>query len=257
MIIFFILLLLITKCRVVIKKMKNHPFKSDIIVSPCGFYGLYNLGICNYIKNHFILKGKRITGLSSGSFNAVFLCLKKKKSQNIMLKELFRLNHNKKNIMKYATDILSRMRANFKIEDVRCEDLYIGLSHTNDLVFHHNFNNMDQLLHCCMGSSFIPGITHKNLIYFYENRYTLDGAVWYRYYKKYIDTDKTLIISPKLFNRYNSPRLMYDSLFRKNLNLYQLYLNGYHDAKKNHNYFKRYLKEKIKLNLHHSSSYSS
>lgn len=246
-IIFMLILFIIIKYNMVIRKLKHHDFKPDIIISPCGFYGLYNLGICHYIKNHFHVKGKKIAGLSSGSFNAFFLCLNKKKS-TCMIEELFRLNniHKKKNIRKYAEDILKTLEINFTIHDINQENLYIGLSHINNLVFHHDFKNIQQLIQCCMGSSFIPGITHKDLIYFYEKKYTLDGALWYRQYKKYIDTEKTLIISPKIFGRYKGNKLIYDSIFRKNLNLYSLYLNGYHDARKNHDYFKKYLKEKKK-----------
>jgi hypothetical protein len=240
-----IITLFLLKYNTVKNRLKNHDFKSDIIISPCGFYGLYNLGICHYLKNNFKIKDKKIAGISSGSFNAIFLCLNKKKS-TIMIKELFRLNniHKKKNIRKYAEDVLKSIENNFILDDIYQKNLYIGLSHINNLVFYHDFKNIRQLLQCCMGSSFIPGITHKDLIYFYEKKYTLDGAFWYRHYKKHIDNEKTLVISPRTFGRYKGVKLAYDSFFRKNLNLYNLYLNGYHDARKNHDYFKKYLEEK-------------
>jgi hypothetical protein len=240
--------LIAVKYLIVVRKMKNHDFKPDIIISPCGFYGLYNLGICHYIKNNFDIKDKKIAGLSSGSFNAIFLCLGKK-SSNKMLLELFRLNNlYSNNIKKYAENVLDTMNQKFTIDDIKNKHLYIGLSHPNDLVFYHDFNNMNQLMQCCMGSSFIPGITYRNLIHFYNNKYALDGAVWYKHYKKYIDTDKTLVISPKIFKRYGHKNLIYDSIFRKNFQLYQMYLYGYNDARKNHDYFKNYLNE-----LHSSS----
>lgn len=238
-------ILIAIKYKIVSRKMKNHMFKPDIIIAPCGLYGLYNLGICHYIKNHFVLKNKKIAGISSGSFNAIFLCLNKNASK-IMLKELFRLNNLfDKNIKSYAKNVLISMNKNFKIDDIKKDrELHIGLSHPNDLVFYHDFKSMEQLMHCCMGSSFIPGLTHKSLIYFYEHRYTLDGAVWYKHYKKYINKEKTLVISPKIFNRYGHQNIIYDSFFKKDFQLYQMYINGYHDAKKNHNYFKQYLIEK-------------
>jgi hypothetical protein len=241
----FTTVLVLFKYVSVARKMKNHDFRSDIIISPCGLYGLYNLGICHYIKNHFVLKNKKIAGVSSGSFNAIFLCLNKK-SSDVMLTELFRLNNLYcRDIKGYAKNVLISMNNHFTIDDLKKDrDLYIGLAHTNDLRFYHNFDTMEKLMKCCMGSSFIPKITHKNLMYFYENRYTVDGAVWYKYFKKYIDTDKTLVISPKMFNRYGHRNIIYDSLFKKDFQLYQLYLNGYHDARKNHNYLCKYLDEK-------------
>jgi hypothetical protein len=235
--------LIMMNYMIVARKMKHHDFKPDIIVSPCGLYGIYNMGICHYIRNHFHTEDKKIAGLSSGSFNAIFLCLDKKPA-NRMLKETFKLNNKyNNNIKKYAENIIVSMNKYFTIDDIKNKNLYIGLSHPNDLVFYHDFTTMDQLMKCCIGSSFIPGITYRNLIHFYNNKYAVDGAIWYRHYKKYIDTDKTLIISPKLFNRYGYKNLIYDSLFKKNFNLYQLYLNGYHDARKNHKYFTRFLRE--------------
>lgn len=242
--IIIIIMLILLKYKMVATKMKHHNFKPDIIISPCGFYGIYNLGICHYIKNNFNIKNKNIAGLSSGSFNSIFMCLNKK-SSNKMLLELFRINNlYSKNIMKYTKHLLDSMKDNIRIDDIKNKNLYIGLSHPNDLIFYTNFNSIEQLLQCCMGSSFIPGITNKKLIYFYKGRYTMDGAFWYKYYKKHIDNEKTLIISPKIFNRYCRRNVLFDSLFNKKLNLYQLYLNGYRDAQKNHNYFKRFLKEK-------------
>ncbi len=240
--------LIAIKYIIVARKMKHHDFKPDIIVAPCGLYGLYNMGICHYIRNHFDIKDKKIAGLSSGSFNAIFLCLDNKSARR-MLKETFRLNNKySNNIKKYAESIIVSMNSHFKVDDIKNKNLYVGMSHPNDLVFYHDFKTMEQLMKCCMGSSFIPGITYSNLIHFYNNRYSLDGAVWYVHYKKYIDTDKTLIISPRLFKRYGRKNIIYESVFKKNFNLYQMYLSGYHDARKNHSYFTRFLEES------HSSS---
>ena len=137
------------------------------------------------------------------------------------------------------------MNKNFTLNDIKKDrELYIGLSHPNDLVFYHNFKTINQLTNCCMGSSFIPGLTHKSLIYFYEHHYTVDGGLWYKHYRKHINTDEILVISPKLFNRYCGQNVIYNCLFRKDFQLYQMYLNGYYDARKNHNYFKKYLVEK-------------
>ena len=237
-------ILIALKYIIVARKMKNHNFKPDIIISPCGLYGLYNMGICHYVRNHFHINDKKIAGLSSGSFNSIFLCLDKK-SATRMLKETFKLNNkHSNNIKRYAENIIISMNKNFSIDDIKNKNLYIGMSHSDDLVFYHNFKTMEQLMKCCIGSSFVPGVTYRNLIHFYNDRYALDGALWYRHYKKYIDTDKTLVISPKLFNRYRNGNIIYESLLRKNFNLYQMYLNGYHDARKNHKYFTRFLTER-------------
>ena len=233
-----ILLLIMIKYQTIATKMKHHEFKPDILVTPCGFYGIYNLGICHYIKNHFDLTDKKIAGLSSGSFNAFFLCLKEKKQERKLLKIVFRINNTySKNVLQYSNQLMNKMNTEFKINELNTEKLYIGLSHPNDLTFYNNFTEIYQLASCCMGSSFIPGITNKKIMYFYKNRYTLDGGIWYNHYKKHIDENKTLIISPKMFGRFNVNIVI--SIF-KNFQLYQLYIIGYQDAKKNHDYFNKY-----------------
>lgn len=237
-----IIILIYIKYLFIVKKIKHHDFKPDIIISPCGFYGIYSLGVCAYIKNKFNLYDKKIAGLSSGSFNAIYLCLHKKHNKKF-LKKVFMLNNRKnKNIKVYAKSIINEIEKTFHLDDIELKQLYVGVSHPNNLRFYNNFNTMSNLLQCCMGSSFIPGITHHKLIYLYENKYTIDGAFWYKYYKKHINTDEILIISPRMFGRYKK-NLIFDSVLNKNIPLYQLFLNGYHDAKKNHNYFKKYLNE--------------
>ena len=48
-----ILLLIMIKYQTIATKMKHHEFKPDILVTPCGFYGIYNLGIC--VGEHSLL----------------------------------------------------------------------------------------------------------------------------------------------------------------------------------------------------------
>jgi hypothetical protein len=54
--------------------------------------------------------------------------------------------------------------------------------------------------------------------------------------------DDTLVINYHMFKRYKKPRVRFHGMTTKNVNTYQMYLYGYHDARKNHNYFLKYLK---------------
>ena len=165
------------------------------------------------------------------------------------------MNHvYNKGIIKYTQSLINVINEKYTIDQIKTDDLYIGVSHPNELAFYHDFKNITHLLDCCMGSSFIPGITHNKLLYFYNQRYTVDGGLWFKHYKKYIDFDKTLVISPRMFNRYNRTSIIVDGLFNKKLSLYQLYINGYNDARKNHKYLSRFLKERKSKKTNYSSS---
>ena len=67
----------------------NIDFIPDIVISPGGQFGFYNLGICHYIKNNFNIDNKKIVGFSAGSFISIALTFKKKNINNI-LKEIFK-----------------------------------------------------------------------------------------------------------------------------------------------------------------------
>jgi hypothetical protein len=100
---------------------------------------------------------------------------------------------------------------------------------------------IDQVSRCCVASSFIPFLTHNDLFYFYNNRLTFDGGFHVDKYIKKIP-NSTLVIDFKMFGRHLDD-IIYKDIFRKNKpTTYELYIKGYHDAKKNHSYFDKYLK---------------
>ena len=86
------LLLVIVICFFLFFKMKQKKpqsmFKADIVFSPGGYYGMYTLGVCHYIKNNYDIKDKTKLGFSSGSFNALFMSMDKSKD-HLFLKKLF------------------------------------------------------------------------------------------------------------------------------------------------------------------------
>ena len=51
--------------------------KKIISISPGGFKGVYMLGVCLYIKDHFDLKNYIFSGASAGAWNSLVLCCKK------------------------------------------------------------------------------------------------------------------------------------------------------------------------------------
>ena len=212
----------------------------DIVISPGGRYGMYNLGICHYIKNHFDIKNKKIIGFSAGSWNALFMSINKE-YMNDILRKTFKLNKdNLPNMLKKSKNIVDE----YNIQDFDIKNVYIGTSvcnlFYNQLVIHNNFLTIEDATRCCISSSFIPFLTCNDLFYFYKNKLSFDGGL---FYKKYIKTlpSTTLVIGFKMFGRHTNQQI-YKELYKKNkISVYQLYIKGYHDASKHHKYFENFL----------------
>jgi hypothetical protein len=219
-------------------KLNNDILNYDIIYYTGGYYGFYQLGICHYIKNKFKYKNKSSLGISAGSWLSIFMNLDKKYT-NQFLVSLF------KNI-KHDTDI-SKLPFIFKktsesfINNINIQKLNILVTNIIDFQYkiHNKFFSINDAIDCCIGSSFVPFITYKTLFYFYNHRLVLDGGVFKKIYINNIDKNKTLLINYKMFGRFTKPKFL--KSFRKpSYSLYQLYLLGYNDASKNHEYLKKY-----------------
>jgi hypothetical protein len=210
----------------------------DIIVSPSGYYGFYTLGICNYIKNNYNIENKNIIGFSSGSFNGLYLSVCKKKEKKL-LKLLLKMG-NYKNLKEISEKFKRKITKNFKLNDFN-NKLNIALTHINKLGIYNSFNTIEELIDCCYGSSFIPYITLKKIIYYYNKKITFDGGLYYKLFKiKKEKNNKILIINPQLFGRYKK---MYPVklLIRPKQGPYNLFLLGYLDAKNNKTLLDKYL----------------
>ena len=237
-IIIIIIAYIINKIYRMKKKYKIPVCKADIILSPGGIKGPYNIGICLYLKNHFVLTDKKIVGFSSGSINNLFLALNKEKN-NEFLKTLIKikLNNDIKGFLKKTTQCIG---SNFTEKDFDLTRVNIGVTHSDGLHIYNNFLNLNDVLNCCISSSFIPLITYNDLLYFYKYKLSLDGGA---FYKTYIKDSQALLINHYMFKRYKKNSISDIKILNpKNLNLYQMYLNGYNDARNNHSYFLRYLK---------------
>lgn len=219
----------------------------DIVISPGGRYGMYCLGICHYVKNNFNIKDKKIVGFSSGSWNALFMCMKKKYLNNA-LREGFKINNPSVPTMLKKTIQITKK---YTINQFNIKNLYIGSCHFNKHIIYNKFITMDDLIRCCISSSFVPFITYNDIIYIYKNKISFDGGFYYNNYKKTLPPS-TLIISFRMFGRYKNSNMITEKFNKNKPTAYQLYIKGYSDAVKNHAYFEKYFSLK-----HYSSSYSS
>ena len=229
---------IINKIYRIKKKYKIPVCDADIIFSPGGIKGPYNFGICHYIKNHFDIKDKKMVGFSSGSIINLFMTMHKEKN-NDFLKSLIK-NKLNNDIKGYLKKTISSIQTDFTENDFNLNLVNIGVTHSDGMHIYNKFLNLKDALDCCTSSSFIPFITCKDLLYFYKYKLCLDGGLCYSAYKG--KKNNVLVISHYMFKRYKKTSVSnINMVLSKNLNLYQMYLNGYNDARNNHDYFLKYL----------------
>ncbi len=211
------------------------PLEVDILLSPGGFKGIYMIGICHYVKNHFPVRDKSIAGFSCGSFNALFMRLNPR-LDHVFLRHMFAMDKNA-SIHKILTDTVHTVRDHFVYEDFDLRQTHIGVTTLKGIELYRDFSCMSDLLACCKSSSFIPFVTQREGLLFYKNKMTFDGGVYYKRIKKN-KKKETLLITSSMFGRYMEHLLI--GLRRPKCSYYQLYLNGYRDAQKHHAFFEPY-----------------
>lgn len=214
-------------------------FIPDIIISPGGQFGFYNLGICHYIRNYFNIDNKKIVGFSAGSFISLVLTFKKKNINHI-LKEIFK--KDTPNDLIKLTDNLKRLIKNYSLDDFNIKNVNIATTNLfkKKLSIVNKFLSIDEVLRCCTSSSFIPLLTYKDIFYFYNNDLMFDGNILYEKYIKLVKKYNPLIIDYKMFGRHKNKSVLKELGKAKKSDLYQLYIKGYHDATINHDYFANY-----------------
>lgn len=232
-ILLFLILMYIVK-RSVQKKRPLPHLNADIVISPGGYKGIYTLGICHYIKNHFDVSQKKFTGFSSGSFNSLFMTLTPEKN-NDMIRSLISMNFC--SIDKLLNQVVATINGSFCSQDFDLSRVQVGITTSKGLQYFTDFLSLDEATYCCKCSSFIPFLTSKNLLLVYKHCLSLDGGLCYRRVK-HEKKKETLFIQSSMFGRFSTK---FSEGFRKpKCSYYQLYLYGYHDARKNHDMLEKY-----------------
>jgi len=238
-----------------IKRMftrKLPKLETDILIAPGGYKGIYMMGICHYIKNHFkdSVKSKRILGFSCGTFCTLLLRIDPT-LDSTFLKILFSLDNPRVSMPKFLNKVIDTLNISFKYEDFDLSGTQFGITTSRGLQCYDRFLTMEDLTLCCKCSSFVPFVTHNDLFLFYKNQLTLDGGIYYKQInqKKKINQVKEIknekdndnfkfVISSTMFGRYN--KNIFAGFRKPKCSFYQLYLYGYHDARKNHDVLKSY-----------------
>jgi hypothetical protein len=221
------------------QKVNVPPLESDILIAPGGYKGIYMLGICHYLKNHFEIEDKIITGLSCGSLLSLFLKLTPD-MDHLFISSIFKINHNVP-MCTFLQELLRILFQQFKTEDFDLTKIQIGVTTLKGFEVFNKFLNLKDVVSCCTSSCFVPFVTYKDLFLIYHNRMTFDGGLFYKVLK-HRKKENTTIISSYMFGRYKESLI--SGFIKPRCSYYQLYLNGYHDARKNHAYFEKRFKSK-------------
>jgi hypothetical protein len=209
---------------------------TDILIAPGGYKGIYMMGICHYLKNHFPTRSKSITGFSCGSFISLFMRLDPSLNDKY-LRCMFALDHTPLSMTQLLDNSVAKLQEQFEYTDFDMRQTQVGVTTSKGLELFKEFSSFHDALSCCKSSSFIPFITQPGVFLFYKNQLTLDGGVHFKRVKKHRKKE-TLLISSSMFGRYGESFV--SGLKRPKCSYYQLYLYGYRDAQKHHAFFEPY-----------------
>jgi hypothetical protein len=230
--------------------LKENEFIKDkklVSISPGGYKGFYMLGTCLFIRENYDLDKYIFSGASAGAWNSLFMSYKGDPLEfisNIMDPTI--LN---KTASIFEIEFLLKMKLlqTYKNEDFDMNRMFVGVTTYNKLNFNTNiftdFDNLEDAINCCIASSHIPLIT-GGIFNKYNNMYSFDGGFSEFPYLNVIKP--SLHITPSMWdppqkvlekqNVYNKIQGFYNSttLFsREKYDLFELFDNGYDDAKKN------------------------
>ena len=209
--------------------------KKVISISPGGLQGFYLMGIMTFIKKNYNLDNYIFTGASAGAWSCLFMAYKY--NPDIFRNKILKINtSNVKSIFDLQLLYKKEIIKSFSINDFYLDKIFIGVTILKNLelstnIF-YNFNDLEDVIDCCIASSHIPFLT-GGMINKYNNEITFDGG--FSNYP-YLDTNNTVLhINPNIWNPKRHTILDYGDLVQKinDVNFYDLYNNGYNDTKSN------------------------
>ena len=215
-----------------------------ISISPAGFKGFYQLGICKYIKENYDLTHYVFSGASAGSWNSLFLTFKGDFSefQRVVIDDNV---DNIKNVRELEIVVKNNILTHFDTGDFDLDKLFVGVTtlhrFRSKVTIYSNFTDLEDALEACVASSHIPYLTKNGFINVYRNILTFDGG-FSRY--PYLP-NSVLNITPDIWNNHhhekNPSRFFritdYTTLFsRDQYSFNEMIEKGYSDSKRNKDY---------------------
>jgi len=219
--------------------------KNVITISPAGYRGFYEFGVCKYIKENYNLDNYIFSGASAGAWNSLLLCYKGdlKEMEKIIFDDTV---YNSKTLLELENSVKNKFLSEFKTDDFDLNKLYIGVTSLNDCkvntIIYNDFLTLEDAVNCCVASSHIPFVTggYKNI---YKDALSFDGGFSI---DPYVDTKNFVFqITPNLWNTkpiQKNPFYFlnisdYTTIFsREYFNFNIMIEDGYKDSEKNKEY---------------------
>lgn len=211
--------------------------KKIISISPGGFKGFYQFGVCKFIKENYDLEDYVFSGASAGSWNSLALCYKGDISD--IQKVLLHSDIQKVKTIKNLKDVVKiNILKHFRSDEFDLHKLYVGTTaienYQSKTIIYGGFDNLEDAVNCCIASSHIPLIT-GGIHNVYRNVLHYDGGFSKHPYLN--DEDIVIHITPTIWkggdSKNNAFRFSdYTTLFsRHNYSFGEMIEEGYNDSK--------------------------
>ena len=204
-----------------------------LYLAPAGFTMPYNLGICQFIKEHYFLDEYKFIGASAGSWLSVFLASDMYLNDK-MIKDYSELFENKgimykwQNVCPFLTREYSERIHDYQfILDKKIKisiSSYHNKSISNTLL--DDYENLEELLNLCTVSSYIPILSGLKMPRV-NNLITFDG---YFTEPEFEHRRISLKICNSMFNRHFT---FSDVIGKSKINIEELINLGYYDCIQN------------------------
>ena len=215
-----------------------------IAISPSGFRGFTQLGICKYIKENYDLSDYVFSGASAGAWNSLFLSFKKDFPE--FKEKVLDDSINKiRNARELEIIVKNKILNSFTKDDFDLDRLFVGVTtlHTfgSKVVIYNNFTDLEDALEACVASSHIPYLTKNGFINIYRNTITFDGGFSRNPYLPNAVINITPDIWTKQKKEKSSSHIFkltdYTTLFsRDQYSFDEMIEKGYYDSKQNKEY---------------------
>ena len=201
-----------------------------LYLAPGGFTMPYTLGVCQFIKEHYLLNNYKFIGASSGSWLSVYLASDMFLTDNLIIdyckifenKDIFYKWHNICPFLKYEFEksIKDTQFIDDKLIKVSVSN-YENKMISNKLI--DDYDNLDELLQLCSISSYIPILSGLSIPK-RNNLITFDG---YFTEPDFEHRNVKLKICNSMFNRkFTFP----DVVGKSKINIKEMIYLGYYDC---------------------------
>ena len=204
----------------------------SLILKPGGLKGFYVMGICQYIKQHYDMSDWNYYGASAGAWNALYLSCAKGDDLISAVKEMNQFEYV--DLYDLERTIKKNLIKQLSIDDFDVEKLHICVSNKQETFpclrknIFTDFQDLDDLIECCIASSHIPLISNGRFFYKYHNIPSLDGGLFKDPHG--IELVPDFVLTPEMWNNKKT-----NTMNRiHNMDIEGLLSEGYNDACQHH-----------------------